>query len=44
MRRDGSGLPEEVRQEYGNAPNIRVLPDPQWRPESILASLDFKQL
>ena len=34
--------PEEVRQEYGNAPNIRVLPDPQWGPESILASLDFK--
>ena len=31
--------PGEVRQEYGNAPNVQVLPDPQWSPESILASL-----
>jgi dienelactone hydrolase len=30
---------EAVRQEYGNAPNARVLPDPQWSPESILANL-----
>jgi hypothetical protein len=28
--------PEEVRQEYGHAANVRVLPDPQWSPESIL--------
>jgi dienelactone hydrolase len=35
--------PEEVRQEYGDAPNVQVLPDPQWSPESILASLDLKQ-
>jgi dienelactone hydrolase len=35
--------PEEVRQEYGNAPNVQVLPDPQWSPESVLASLDLKQ-
>ncbi len=35
--------PDEVRQEYGNAPNVHVLPDAQWNPESILASLDFKQ-
>ena len=34
--------PEEVRQEYGNAPNVQVLPDPRWSPESILASLDLK--
>jgi dienelactone hydrolase len=34
--------PEEVRQEYGNAPNVRVLPDPRWSPESLLASLDPK--
>jgi hypothetical protein len=33
--------PEVVRQEYGNAPNVQVLPDPQWSPESILASLDL---
>jgi hypothetical protein len=31
---------EEVRQEYGNAPNVRVLPDPRWSPEGILASLN----
>jgi dienelactone hydrolase len=31
--------PGEVRQEYGTAPNIQILPDPQWSPESILASL-----
>ena len=35
--------PEEVRQEYGNAPTVRVLPDAQWGSESILARLDFKQ-
>ena len=35
--------PEAVRQEYGDAPNVQVLPDPQWSPESILASLDLKQ-
>jgi dienelactone hydrolase len=35
--------PEEVRQEYGNSPNVQVLPDPQWSPESILAGLDLKQ-
>jgi hypothetical protein len=35
--------PEEVRQEYGDAPNVQVVPDPQWSPESILASLDVKQ-
>jgi dienelactone hydrolase len=34
---------EEVRQEYVNEPNVQVLPDPQWSPESILASLDLKQ-
>ena len=43
MRRDGERAPEEVRQEYGNAPNVQVLPDPQWSPESILASLDLKR-
>jgi hypothetical protein len=41
---DGAGRKrptEEVREEYGNAPNVQVLPDPQWSPESILASLDL---
>src|SRR6516164_3098982 len=32
--------PEEVRQEYSNAPNVQVLPDPQWSAQSILASLE----
>jgi hypothetical protein len=32
-----SRSPEEVRQEYGHATNVKVLPDPQWSPESILA-------
>jgi hypothetical protein len=34
--------PEGVLQEYGNAPNVRVLPDPRWSPEGILASLALK--
>jgi hypothetical protein len=43
---DASGQkrsPEEVRQEYGNAPDVQVLPEPQWSPESIFASLNLKQ-
>jgi dienelactone hydrolase len=32
--------PEGVRQEYAGAPNIRVLPDPEWSAESILGSLE----
>jgi hypothetical protein len=31
--------PREVSQEYGNAANVKVLPDPEWSPESILGSL-----
>jgi hypothetical protein len=31
--------PEEVRNEYGNAPNVRVLPDCPRSPEAILARL-----
>src|SRR5262249_16866846 len=34
---------DEVRQEYGNAPGVRVLADPQWSTESIVAALDPEQ-
>ena len=39
---DGAGRRrpiEEVRREYGNAPNVQVLEDPQWGVESIVATL-----
>jgi hypothetical protein len=38
-----TGPPEVVRQEYGNAPNVQILPDPQWSPESILGGLDLNR-
>jgi hypothetical protein len=39
LRRGRRLAPEAIREEYAGAPNVQILPDPQWSPENILAAL-----